>query len=399
MFQAQIKLHVDLRYCTDKEPLIFEYNKKDSSAMTVDKATILCQLRKTHAPMVFLDKAGTRPLPPADFLAMFQIVITTTHRFMNESKKGCFQDELERHNSDDIPAFRYLHDEYEQENAKEACELLKVQWLRMVVDEGHSMGNDKLNSTIQFAAWVNSQRRWAMTGTPTKQNAVQIAQLRGLMRYLQHDFFTSRLDGDTVWKRSIVKSWRDGDLVSFFRLRSLLGFLMKRHTKLDIAELAPPVFHKTEVSMSYLEATTYNTLVCAVQANLLLTAMKGKTSGFQDSLLHRSQAKNARLVLQNIRRVCTGWSRVIPRLSERWYRETISLAQQFDLSVDAIAEIRNFIWRAENEQLSACACCRVRVSTLLLMPCCGGQSKLANAQSGEENHNCGKRTHSWSLCV
>jgi SNF2 family DNA or RNA helicase len=397
-FQTQIKLHVDLRYCTDKKPLIFEYEKKDS-AMTVDKATILCQLRKTHAPMVFLDKAGTRPLPPADFLAMFQIVITTTHRFMNEWKKGSFQDELERDNTDDIPVYRYATDDFEQDKSKEACELLKVHWLRMVVDEGHSMGNDKTNSTIQFAAWVNAQRRWAMTGTPTKQNAAQIGQLRGLMRFLQHEFFTTRLEGDIVWKRNIAKCWRDGDLVAFFRLRSLLGFLMKRHTKLDIAELPPPVFHKTEVKMSYIEATTYNTLVCAVQANLLLTSMNGKTSGFQDSLLHRSQAKNARLALQNIRRVCTGWSRVVPTLSDLWYRETIYMAQKFKLSDDAIAEIRNFMYRAENEQLSECACCRISVSTLLLMPCCGGQSTFVRDSSVEEHQNESKQTNCCSILI
>lgn len=328
--------------------------------------------------MVFLDRAGTRPLPPAAFLAMFRIVITTTQRFMNESKKGSFQDELERHNSNDVPAWRHATDYDEEGKSDEAvCELLKVHWLRMVVDEGHSMGNDKTNSTIQFAAWVNAQRRWAMTGTPTKQNAVQIGQLRGLVRFLQHEFFTSRREGDMVWRRSIARCWRDGDLAAFFRLRSLLGFLMKRHTKLDIAELSPPVFRKTEVSMSYLEATTYNPLVSAVQANLLLTSMHGKTSGFQDSLLHRSQAKNARLALQNIRRVCTGWSRVIPTLAQRFYNETMSMSHQFNLPEDTIAEIRNFIWRAENEELSACACCGIRVSTMLLMPCCGGQSKSA----------------------
>jgi len=243
--------------------------------MTVDKATILCKLHKTHAPVVFLDKAGTRPLPPADFLAMFQIVITTTHRIMNEWKKGSFQEQLERNDSDATPSFRYAFFDKPSES-EEACELLKVHFVRLVVDEGHSMGNDKSNSSIQFASWINAQRRWAMTGTPTKQNSGQmIGQLKGLMRFLQHEFFTSRLEGDVHWKRNIARCWRDGHLVSFFRLHSLLEFLMKRHTKLDIAELPPPVFKKTSVSMSFLEATTYNTVVCAVQLNILLTSMNG----------------------------------------------------------------------------------------------------------------------------
>jgi SNF2-related domain len=259
--------------------------------------------------------------------------------------------------------------------SKESCELLKVHWLRMVVDEGHSMGNDKNNSTIQFSAWVKSRRRWAMTGTPTKHNSSQLCQMGGLLRFLQHEFFTSRIGGDLVWKKYIVKCWRDGDMASFFRLRSLLCFLMRRHTKFNIIDLLPPSFSKSRIKMSHLEVNTYNTLVSAVQMNLLLTSMVGKTSGFQDSLLHRSQSKNARLALQNIRRVCTGWSRVVPTISNRFYIEALDMARSYNLSENVINEIKLFMSRAEQEELSTCSCCGIRVSTLVLMSCCGGQSK------------------------
>lgn len=119
------------------------------------------------------------------------------------------------------------------------------------------MGNDDRNATIQFASWINAKCRWALTGTPTKQNSPKISQFRGLMNFLQHNFFTARLNGDTFWRRNLVNCWRDGHLVSFFRLRSLLGFLMKRHTKFDIAELPPPDFVKSIIAMSFSEATTY----------------------------------------------------------------------------------------------------------------------------------------------
>jgi SNF2 family DNA or RNA helicase len=341
--------------------------------MTVDKATILCRLIQTHAPMVFLDYGGTRPLPSAEFLSMFQIVITTTQRFMNEAKKGSFQQELDCQNDIDKPSF-YNFDNQEQTISKEACEMLKVHWLRMVIDEGHSMGNDKNNSTIQFASWVKARRRWVMTGTPTKHNAAQLGQMRGLMRFLQHDFFTSRLDGDTFWKTRIVKGWKDGEMASFFRLHYLLRFLMRRHTKMNIIEIPPPIFSKSVIETSYVEANTYNTLVSAVQMNLLLTSMNGKTSGFQDSLLHRSQAKNARLAVQNIRRVCTGWSRVVPTLNFRFYAETVDMARSFNHSEEVISEIKQFMSRAEQEELSVCLCCGIQLNTMLLMSCCGGLS-------------------------
>lgn len=370
-WKTQINQHVDFRYLTDKIPLIFEFRRKDTS-MTFDRARILCRMNKTHAPMVFIDNGGTRPLPPAEFLAMFQIVITTTQRFVNEAKKGSFKEELERDNKTNKYSSVYFENDVDT-----ACELLKVHWMRMVVDEGHSMGNDGHNSSITFASWIKAYRRWAMTGTPTKQNAAQLGQVRGLIRFLQHEFFSSRLNGDVLWKSHIAKGWKDGGMASFFRLNNLLRFLMRRHTKLSIEELPPPLFLKSKVETSNVEANTYNTLVSAVQMNLLLTSMNGKTSGFQDSLLHRSQAKNARLALQNIRRVCTGWSRVIPTLSFRYYAETVEMANLLNLSEDAVAKIKLFMTQAEQEELSTCACCGIQISTMLLMSCCGGQSKYA----------------------
>lgn len=111
--------------------------------------------------------------------------------------------------------------------------------------------------------------------------------------------------------------------------------------------------------------------------NILLTSMDAKTSGLQDSLLHRSQAKSARLALQNVRRVCSGFSlRVVPRLEERFYNATIDLAKHVHhFSDEAIIGIKEFIFRAEHEQLSPCMFCGVQLSTLVLMTCCGGQSE------------------------
>jgi SNF2 family DNA or RNA helicase len=154
---VQIEKHVNLKYLTDRKPLIFEFQKKDTF-MTVDKAEVLCKLRKSHAPTVFIDRSGTRPLPSANFLAMFDIVITTTQRFMNEWKNGSLQNELDRSAIDSQLNSSYVF-ENTTEHVPEACELLKVHWHRMVVDEGHTMGNDKTNSSIQFASWINSKRR------------------------------------------------------------------------------------------------------------------------------------------------------------------------------------------------------------------------------------------------
>lgn len=287
---------------------------------------------------------------------------------MNEWKNGSFQQELDRSEvGDNIPTYSSFA------VSDAACPLLKVHWLRMVVDEGHSMGKDKENSTIQFASWISAERRWAMSGTPTKQSSAQIGQLRGLMRFLQHDFFTPRLEGDIAWRNNIRRCWKDGHVAALFRLRSLLGFLMKRHTKLDIGELPPPRYRTQILPMSATEVATYNTLVSGIQSNILLTSMAGKTSGEQDSLLHRSQAKFARQALSNVRRVCVGWSRVIPTLSDKYWAEFIDLLQNHhQFEEETVNELRQFAHRTETEGLTRCHACEMQLSVLLVQPCCGG---------------------------
>lgn len=377
-WEDQIRMHVNFSYFTAKIPLIYEYTPARKSALGTEEAIRLCQVDNTHCPLVFLDKAGTHKLPSAEFLSMFRIVITTTKRFTNEWKNGSFQEELQRKQAEMESAegagkyvnYRLL--EYGSSD-EEACPLLKVHWLRLVVDEGHAMGRGKGNSAIRFASWISAQRRWAMTGTPTKQTASQngLNNMHGLLCFLQHDFFSARSGGDQVWKRHIAKSWTDGNLAAFFRLRSLLSLLMIRHTKLDIKELCPPQYDTTVIPMSPLQVTTYNTLVFAVQANLLLTSFEGsRTSGEQDSLLHRSQAKFAYEALTNIRLVCCGGTLVFPTITEKNWDEFFSLCNYpHRMDPSKIEKLKQFVRRSTTEELSACDCCGMLLSTLLVLPC------------------------------
>jgi hypothetical protein len=356
--QEQIESHVDLGYLTSKKPLIFWFG--EGAKMTVDEAWNLIR-DKAYDPVMFIDRGGTSHLPPPTFLAEFQIVMTSNRRFINEWKNGSFREEIRRENMD-LPGF--------SDSSAEVCSLLKVYWHRMVIDEGHSMAKDRENSTIQFASWISSERRWAMTGTPTKQNqnANSINQVKALVRFLRHGFFTPRCEGDLFWKDAVAQYWKGGFVAAFFRLRSLLQLIMKRHTKEDIAELPAPSFRDQIVPMSHVEVNTYNTLVAGVQSNILITSIKGKTSGKQDSLLHRNNSRHAREALENIRRVCVGCSRVIPTLIEKSWDETIDLSKGHGLDV---VSIQRFLVRAVNEGLSECSSCSMLLSTLLIMPCCG----------------------------
>ena len=98
------------------------------------------------------------------------VIYKISQRLTTEWKNGSIEEELrhKQHSENDETRQSYKRFNYEAVSAKgndsEACPLLKVHWLRLVVDEGHSMGKGTQNNSIQFASWITSQRRWAMTG-------------------------------------------------------------------------------------------------------------------------------------------------------------------------------------------------------------------------------------------
>ena len=148
-------MHIDLRYLSTKKiPMVFAFG---GDGISLESAVDLVDNGKFE-PLVFLDRGGTKALPGAEFLAKFFIVITTTSRFSQEWKNGSFQGEVERCNN---KMLERLYESGLDRSSVEACPLLKIHWLRMIIDEGHSMGRGVLGSSIMFASWISSERRWA----------------------------------------------------------------------------------------------------------------------------------------------------------------------------------------------------------------------------------------------
>ena len=131
--QAQIDMHIDMKYLsTNKIPLVYTFGA--GGGISLDSASELIQNGRFE-PLVFLDRGGTKTLPSADFLAKFLIVITTTSRFSQEWKNGSFQHEIERPTRG-MP--ERLFESCMDRSASEVCPLLKIHWLRMIIDEGTS---------------------------------------------------------------------------------------------------------------------------------------------------------------------------------------------------------------------------------------------------------------------
>jgi hypothetical protein len=61
--------------------------------------------------------------------------------------------------------------------------------------------------TDRMAQTLEAERRWAMTGTPTRQqnDGTDLRSLRALCGFLRHEPFGAR-DGEDVWNKLVAKS-------------------------------------------------------------------------------------------------------------------------------------------------------------------------------------------------
>ncbi|XP_007437469.1 helicase-like transcription factor [Python bivittatus] len=101
--------------------------------------------------------------------------------------------------------------------------LHKLKWLRVVLDEGHTVRNPNAQQT-KAVLDLNAQRRWILTGTPI-QNSLK--DLWSLLSFLKLKPFTDR----AWWHRTIQRPVTMGDERGLKRLQSLIKSITLRRTK------------------------------------------------------------------------------------------------------------------------------------------------------------------------
>ncbi|NXP12896.1 HLTF factor, partial [Thinocorus orbignyianus] len=101
--------------------------------------------------------------------------------------------------------------------------LHKVKWLRIVLDEGHTIRNPNAQQT-KAALNLEGHRRWILTGTPI-QNSVK--DLWSLISFLKLKPFTDR----EWWHRTIQRPVTMGAPGGLGRLQSLIRSITLRRTK------------------------------------------------------------------------------------------------------------------------------------------------------------------------
>jgi hypothetical protein len=71
-----------------------------------------------------------------------------------------------------------------------------VHWLRVLIDEGHSLGASLgLTNKLAMAVQLSAARRWVMTGTPTPATAAGGCDMIDEATELEHVVLSCRTGG------------------------------------------------------------------------------------------------------------------------------------------------------------------------------------------------------------
>jgi hypothetical protein len=182
---SQIQNNVDTSYfCGSKNPIFFLHghslrqssmftNLRHTSSSQHDVQTLVDM--GSHIPFVFIDVEPTLPLPDECFLSKFMIILSSTQRLSNERKNGTLLIDDDKHSSTVV------------------CPFLKIFFLRLVLDEGHTAGNTT-NNASEMCCRILAERRWIVTGTPTPQSVSNngLKNVLGLLNFINYDFFNPR---------------------------------------------------------------------------------------------------------------------------------------------------------------------------------------------------------------
>jgi len=106
--------------------------------------------------------------------------------------------------------------------------LHKINWLRVILDEGHIIRNARSQQTIAMMA-INSSRRWLLTGTPIQN---RMTDLWSIVKFLRLEPFTNR----KWWFKYVVESMKrkpkPGELV-YNRVQKIIKHVAIRRLKTD----------------------------------------------------------------------------------------------------------------------------------------------------------------------
>ncbi|CCE79224.1 Piso0_001275 [Millerozyma farinosa CBS 7064] len=209
-----------------------------------------------------------------------------------------------------------------------------VYWKRLIIDEGHSVNSRNSRNSI-ICKNLYSERRWAVTGTPTsgltnlhmdeQDDDSDVSKSHKKSQYVIKSKFNERDDltklgviiGDflkiepfgscpKLWSSAIMKPFMSDKFSSAVRLLNLLNEIMVRHSSKSIdADLKLPQLHHHPV---FLEPSFHNRLsINLFTAVLAVNAVSSERRDI-DYMFHPANRQQLRKLISNLQRATFHWT-------------------------------------------------------------------------------------------
>jgi SNF2 family DNA or RNA helicase len=149
----------------------------------------------------------------------------------------------------------------------------EIQWFRVVVDEGHILGQMTSNQTLALKE-LNCERRWICTVTPTPKSNIEkeLSILHGLVKFVNHQPFSDK----RIWDELIEHPFLDEDVKSSNLLKDLLKRIMIRTQKSDFDISIPSCEIKiVKLKMQPFEINRYNEQIVQLKTNIITSREEG----------------------------------------------------------------------------------------------------------------------------
>ncbi|XP_059649264.1 F-box protein At3g54460 isoform X2 [Cornus florida] len=179
--------------------------------------------------------------------------------------------------------------------------LMQVHWLRVVLDEGHTLGSSlNLTNKLQMAISLTASSRWLLTGTPTPNTPnSHLSHLQPMLKFLHEEAYGQN---QKSWEAGILRPFEAEMEEGRSRLLQVLHRCMISARKIDLQTIPPCVKKVTFLDFTEEHARSYNELVVTVRRNILMADWNDPSH--VESLLNPKQWKFRSTLIRNVRLSC-----------------------------------------------------------------------------------------------
>ncbi|KAJ9190572.1 hypothetical protein P3X46_001759 [Hevea brasiliensis] len=179
--------------------------------------------------------------------------------------------------------------------------LMQVHWLRVMLDEGHTLGSSlNLTNKLQMAISLMATNRWLLTGTPTPNMPnSQLSHLQPMLKFLHEEVYGQN---QKSWEAGILRPFEAEMEEGHSRLLQLLHRCLISARKKDLKTIPPCIKKATFLNFTEEHARSYNELVVTVQRNILMADWNDPSH--VESLLNQKQWKFRSATIRNVRLSC-----------------------------------------------------------------------------------------------